>query len=87
VFYNILCVYVPHMVSCFMFVRDLLNMSLESSRLSLSGNINTNHSNAASVAGSSSRVPVSATSCSHAQRQGPASHNVWRKVSTGEECY
>jgi hypothetical protein len=60
-------------------------MSLESSRLSLSGNINANHSNAASVAGSSSRIPPSAASCSRAQRQGPASHNVWRKLSVGEE--
>lgn len=69
----------------FVFVRDLLSMSLESSRLSLSGNMNTSHSNAASVAGSSSRVPPSAGSCSRSQRQGPASHNVWRKLSAGEE--
>ncbi|XP_021930575.1 uncharacterized protein LOC110835048 isoform X3 [Zootermopsis nevadensis] len=61
--------------------RDLLSMSLESSRLSLSGNMNTSHSNAASIAGSSSRVPPSAGSCSRSQRQGPASHNVWRKLS------
>jgi hypothetical protein len=61
-------------------------MSLESGHLSLSGNINTD-SNTASVAGSNSRVPLPAAGgCSHAQRQGPASHNVWRKASTGECC-
>jgi hypothetical protein len=60
-------------------------MSLESGRLSLSGNINTDNSNTASVAGSSSRIPMpGAGGCAHVQRQGPASHNVWRKASTGE---
>ncbi|XP_023701631.1 uncharacterized protein LOC111861362 isoform X7 [Cryptotermes secundus] len=62
--------------------RELLSMSVESGRLSLSGNINTDNSNAASVAGSSGRVPLPAGGCAHAQRQGPASHNVWRKAST-----
>jgi hypothetical protein len=61
-------------------------MSLESGRLSLPGHMNTNHSNATSVAGPSSRVPPPAVSCSRAQRQGPSSHNVWRKTSTGEKC-
>jgi len=69
----------------FMFPRDLLSMSLESGRLSLSGNVNTNHTNATSVTGSSSLVPPPAVSCNRAQRQGPASHNVWRKASTGEQ--
>jgi len=60
-------------------------MSLESGRLSLSGNVNTNHTNATSVIGCNSYVPPPAVSCNHAQRQGPAPHNVWRKASTGEQ--
>ncbi|XP_069679374.1 pericentriolar material 1 protein-like isoform X6 [Periplaneta americana] len=62
--------------------RDILSMSLDSGRQSLPGNINANNSNSASAAGSGGHNQTPAVGCVRAQRQGPASHNVWRKEST-----
>ncbi|KAJ9594936.1 hypothetical protein L9F63_013752, partial [Diploptera punctata] len=61
--------------------RDMLSVSLDLAHMSASGNINTNHSNTTSIAGSVSQVPPRPASSNRSQRQSTASHNIWRKGS------